>query len=141
MVSLDLTALFVTLILSVLLFLLQRFFFSPFSKISQERQKILRENDDEFTNYLSQFHEKEKILNDLLKEAREKAEEHKENIKKEAMTEKEKVIAMAKSDAEKMKREAMKKLDDELEHGRRKIEEEVNSLSDDLIENILEGRN
>ncbi len=141
MVNLDISAFLVTLTLSILLLILQKLYFKPINNILQKRERILRENNETFTRFLNEYNEKEKILNETLKKASIEVEKHKEKVRKEAIAEKEAVIEKAKSKAEELKRSAFKKLEEEIQEGKRTIEIDMDSLSEKLIINILNQRN
>lgn len=141
MVNLDFSALLVVIILSILLFLLQKLYFNRINKIIHERENVIRENNENFTKFLIEYNEKEKIINEMIKNAMLKVEEHKEKIRKEAFLEKEKIIETAKNKAEELKKEALKKLEEELKESKKIIEKEIDSLSEKLISNILNQKN
>lgn len=141
MVNLDISALLVTLTLSILLLILQKLYFKPINNILQKRERILRENKENFTHFLNEYNEKEIILNEILKKASVEVEMHKEKVRKEAIAEKEAIIEKAKGKAEELKENAFKKLEEEVKAGKIIIERELDSLSEKLIKNILNQRN
>lgn len=141
MVNLDLSVLLVVLILSSLLFLLQKFYFKPINTIFKKREEILRENKEYFSHFLNEYNEKEKILNEVMRNASLRVEEHKEKVRKEALSEREAILEKAKIEAEEQKTKAFKKLEEEIKDGKRAIKEDVDSLSGELIKNILRSRN
>lgn len=141
MVNLDISALLVTLTLSILLLMLQKLYFKPINNILQKREKVLRENKESFALFLNEYNEKARILNEILKNASIEVEKHKEKVRKEAIAEKEAIIEKAKKKAEELKENAFKKFEEEVKSGKLIIEREIDSLSEKLIKNILNQRN
>lgn len=141
MVNLDFSVLLVVLILSLLLFLLQKLYFKPINTIFQKREEILRENKEYFFRFLNEYNEKEKILNEVMRDASFRVGEHKEKVRKEALSEKEAILEKAEMEAEKRKREGFKKLEEEIKEGKRTVERELDFLAEELIKNILRARN
>jgi vacuolar-type H+-ATPase subunit E/Vma4 len=99
------------------------------------------ENKENFSRFLNDYNEKEKIINEIIRNATIRAGEYKEKVRKEALSEKEAIVEKAKMEAEEKKREGLKKLEEEIKEGRRTIESELESLSEELIKNILITRN
>ncbi len=140
MVNLDVSSLLVPVILFVLLFVLQRLYFKPLSGIFQKRSQILEENKNAFNIFLIKYNEIESILNERIREAMNKVEEHKEKMRKEAQAEGNSIVEDAKLRAEELKRETINIMEKEFEGSKRIIEKELENLADRLMERILEEK-
>lgn len=132
MLSVDIGAVIVFIIVWILLVVLTRIFFNPIRKVIQDRNQVLKTNREREEKAITDYENTVKKIEDDIKAAKIAAIATKTMLEKEALQEKERIL----NEVSQQCREQVQAAQQELGREMKKLKDELESESERLAEKI-----
>jgi F-type H+-transporting ATPase subunit b len=136
--QLDLSVVVIVILVWSLYFVLKTFFFDPINQILSERHAAIEETQQQAREQLAEANKQSKIYAQALKEARLESYRKQEGLRAEAMSERARVIAVGREDAEYRIGGARKEIQSQVNTAKKVLETEVNEIADGIAKIVLQ---
>lgn len=137
MLSLDISFLFIVLLVWVLMIVLDKIYYKPIGKIVGQRENKIEKDSASIEHMIADVENKTKNIEDVLTKARKDSMKLKENLIKKNEEKIEILISEEKENSRKIFKENMKKLDEEIAYAEKKLEIEIDKFSNEIKEKFL----
>lgn len=137
MLSLDISFVFVILLVWILMIVLDKIYYKPIGKIVGQRENKIEKDSASIEHMIADVENKTKNIEDVLTKARKDSMKLKENLIKKNEEKIEILISEEKEKSRKIFKESMKKLDGEIAYAEKKLEMEIDKFSNEIKEKFL----
>lgn len=137
MLSLDISFLFIVLLVWILMIVLDKIYYKPIGKIVGQRENKIEKDSASIEHMIADVENKTKNIEDVLTKARKDSMKLKENLIKKNEEKIEILISEEKENSRKIFKENMKKLDEEIAYAEKKLEIEIDKFSNEIKEKFL----
>lgn len=137
MLSLDISFLFIVLLIWILMIVLDKIYYKPIGKIVGQRENKIEKDSASIEHMIADVENKTKNIEDVLKKARTDSMKLKENLIKKNEEKIERLISEENENLKRRFEESMKKLDEEIASAEKKLEMEIDNFSNEIKEKFL----
>lgn len=136
--QLDLSVVVIVILVWSLYFVLKKFFFDPINQILSKRHAAIEGTQQQAREQLTEVNKQSKAYAQALKEARMESYRKQEALRAEAMTERARVVAGGREDAERRIGGARDEIQSQVAAAKKVLESEVNELADGIAKIVLQ---
>ena len=138
MLSIDASVIVIFFLVWILLFILTKLFFNPLRKVMKEREDGIRKNKKAAEEAFSRYDQSVREIEESLKKARIASYATRDRFEKEALQEKERMVAEVSQEVQAQVMAARKQLDERMELLKKELENVSQELARNIEEKILE---
>jgi len=138
MIDIDASFIAIFIIVWILVFVLSRVFFNPLRKIMEEREDKVKGRQETFRESTEVYEKTVYEIEEKLKSARILSEQTKDNIKHEALEEKERMLEEVSTEYRNQVEKAQEKLEKQTTSLRRELGAEAMLLAERIEQKLLE---
>jgi len=138
MIDIDASFIAIFIIVWVMVFVLSRLFFNPLRKIMEEREAKVKGRQEAFQESTEVYEKTVCEIEERLKSARILSEQTKDNLKHEALKEKERMLEEISTEYRSQVEKAQEKLEKQTTSLRRELGAEANLLAERIEQKLLE---
>jgi len=137
MIKIDASLIFVFLIVWILVFVLSRIFFRPLRKLMQERENKVQGNKEVFQKAMEAFEQTASEIEKRIKSANARSLEIKEELEREALKERERILAEINAEYRAEVEKAKEKLEEQTERLKKELGSEAGRLAERIERKLL----
>lgn len=137
MLNLDISVLFILVLIWILMNILNRLYFKPIGEIVARRDKKIKDDSRELEILANDIEERTGQIEDVLAKAKKDSLKIKEELIKKGEELKEQLVLKAKDDSQKISAKKMSELEKDIILAEKKLEKEIAVFSDNLKEIFL----
>ena len=138
MLSIDASLIVIFLIVWVLVFVLSRLFFHPLQKVTQEREDKVQGNREACEKSTEVYEKTVYEIEEWLKSAKALCEQTKERFEREALKERERMLAEINTEYRRQVEKARKQLEKQTKSLKRELDAEAIHLAERIEQKVLE---
>lgn len=137
MININASFIVVFLIVWILVFVLSRLFFRPLRKVVKERQDRIQGNRDAHQKSMEAFEQALAEIESKIKSANTQAQKIKENLEREALKERERILTEISTECRSQVEKAKERLEKQAEDLKRELETETSRLAKRIEQKLL----
>jgi len=139
MLSVDISAVVIFLLIWVLVFVLTKLFFNPLRKVMDERKTRLRNNQEASSKAIAEYEDIVQEIEENIKSARSAANATREEFEQRAFREKEKILDDVSKECRAQVSEAKAEIDKQMQALKKELKKESNNLAEKIEEKLLDS--
>jgi F-type H+-transporting ATPase subunit b len=139
MLSIDISAIVIFLLIWVLVFILTKLFFNPLRKVVDERKTRLRNNQEASSKAIAEYEEIVKEIEENIKSARSAANTIREEFEQRALREKEKILDNVSKECRAQVSEAKAEIDKQMQTLKKELKKESENLAEKIEKKLLDS--
>jgi len=132
MLDLDISVIYIIVIIGILLWVLNKIFYKPVGEIINSREEKISKESDEIEKLTKELEIRSEEIEKTLKLAKRDSAKLKDEIIKEGEMIRSEMLAKTREEAEKLFTEKMKKLDTDIIEAERKLKSEIGTFTEKI---------
>lgn len=137
MLKIDASLIVIFLIVWILIFVLTRLFFKPLRKIMREREYKVQKGREAYQKSIEAYEKTVCEIEEKLKSAMAQSQQTKENIEREALKERERMLAEINAECRSQVEKAKKQLEKQMKSLKRELGSETRRMAERIEQKLL----